>query len=108
MRANEPIPAVGLLSGGTEQEDAFRVDAFRQGIGDAGFVEGRNVTLMYRGESGRYDELPALATELVRAQVAVLASLGPTLSGLAAKSARRFQSCSTSVPIRSRLALSPA
>jgi putative ABC transport system substrate-binding protein len=85
--ADEPIPIVGLLSGGNEKEDAFRVDAFRQGLGDAGFVEGRNVALVYRGADGNYNQLPALATELVRAQVAVIATLGPTLSGLAAKSA---------------------
>ena len=39
-----PIPIVGLLSGGTQKDDAFRIDAFRQGLAEKGFVEGRNVT----------------------------------------------------------------
>ena len=92
-RANDPIPVIGLLSGATEQEDAFRIDAFRQGLGDVGFAEGRDVAIVYRGASGHYDQLPDLALELVRAQVIVIASLGPTLAALAAKHA------STTIPI---------
>src|SRR5580692_4167700 len=82
-----PIPVVGLLSGGTQKDDAFRIDAFRQGLAEKGFVEGRNVALIYRGAAGSYDQLPALANELARTQVAVIVALGPTLSGLAAKAA---------------------
>jgi putative tryptophan/tyrosine transport system substrate-binding protein len=76
-----------LLSGGTQKEDAFRIDAFRQGLAQRGFVEGRNVALIYRGAAGSYDQLPVLANELARTQVAVIVTLGPTLSGLAAKAA---------------------
>ena len=82
-----PMPVVGLLSGGTQKEDAFRIDAFRHGLAEKGFVEGRNVALIYRGAAGSYDQLPALANELARTQVAVIVALGPTLSGLAAKAA---------------------
>ena len=88
-----PIPVVGLLSGGTQKDDAFRIDAFRQGLAEKGFVEGRNVALIYRGAAGSYDQLPALANELARTQVAVIVALGPTLSGLAAKAA------STTIPV---------
>jgi putative ABC transport system substrate-binding protein len=89
----QTTPVVGLLSGGTEKEDAFRVDAFRLGLAQTGFVESHNVTFTYRGAAGRYDQLPALAAELIGLRVVVIASLGPTLSALAAKAA------SSSVPV---------
>jgi putative tryptophan/tyrosine transport system substrate-binding protein len=93
-RAQQPaLPVVGLLSGGTQKDDGFRIDAFRQGLAETGFTEDRNVAFTYRGAGGSYDQLPELASELVRARVAVLVSLGPTLAGLAAKAA------STTVPI---------
>ncbi len=93
-RAQQPsMPVVGLLSGGTLETDAFRVSAFRQGLAESGYAVGRNVTLEYRGASGRYDQLPALANELVDSQVKVIVTLGPTLAALAAKAA------STTIPI---------
>jgi putative ABC transport system substrate-binding protein len=82
-----------LLSGGTLEDDAFRVNGVRQGLAENGIVEGRDVAFEYRGAGGRYDQLPALAADLVRSKVAVIASLGPTLSALAAKAA------STTVPV---------
>ena len=86
VRAQQPtMPVVGLLSGGTEKEDAFRIDAFRHGLAQTGFVESHNITFMYRGAAGRYDQLPALAAELVGSRVAVIASLGPTLSAQPAR-----------------------
>ena len=75
------------MSGGTREEDASRVLALRQGLAEIGHDEDRNVAFDYRGAAGQYDRLPALATELVRSQVAVIATLGPTLSALAAKAA---------------------
>src|SRR6516162_9226260 len=92
-RGQQTTPVVGLLSGGTEKEDAFRIDAFRHGLAQTGFVEGHNVKFTYRGAAGRYDQLPALAAELIGLRVAVIASLGPTLSALAAKAAN------SSVPV---------
>jgi putative ABC transport system substrate-binding protein len=92
-RAQQAMPGVGLLSGGTLEDDAFRVNAVRQGLAENGIVEGRDVAFEYRGAGGRYDQLPALAADLVRSKVAVIASLGPTLSALAAKAA------STTVPV---------
>jgi putative ABC transport system substrate-binding protein len=87
------MPVIGLLSGGTLEDDAFRVNALRQGLAENGVVEGRDAAFEYRGAGGRYDQLPALAADLVRSKVAVIASLGPTLSALAAKAA------STTVPV---------
>jgi ABC-type uncharacterized transport system substrate-binding protein len=87
-RAQQSVtPVVGLLGGGTSEADAFRVKAFRQGLSETGYVEGRNVAFEYRWAEGHYDRLPAPATELVRSRVAVIVALGPTLSVLAAKDA---------------------
>ena len=66
VRAQQPaLPVIGFLNG----SDASYVDAFRQALDAAGFVEGHNVTVEYRWAKGQYDRLPALATDLVSAAV---------------------------------------
>src|SRR5918993_2225273 len=81
------LPVIGFLSSRSVDVDASLLTAFHQGLAEAGFVEGRNVTVEYRWAKGRYDQLPMLAAELLRKPVAVLVSTGGTISARAAKAA---------------------
>src|SRR5436305_1102730 len=85
-RAQQPaMPVVGFLSSRSPGESAGVVAAFRQGLGETGFVEGQNLAIAFRWAEGRYDRLPALAAELVNLRVAVLFAAGGPPSTLAAK-----------------------
>jgi putative ABC transport system substrate-binding protein len=81
------IPVIGMLSAGSPQSDAFRLAAFRQGLSETGYAEGRNVTIEYRGMQGHYDLLPAIIDDFVRRPVAVIVASLTTLGALAAKAA---------------------
>jgi putative tryptophan/tyrosine transport system substrate-binding protein len=85
--AQQPMPVIGFLSTGSPQSDAFRLAAVRQGLVEAGYVEGRNFVFDYRGAEDQYERLPALAAELVRREVALIVTGGGSTSTMAAKSA---------------------
>jgi putative ABC transport system substrate-binding protein len=87
-RAQQPaMPVIGYLSARSPEDTAHLVAAFRRGLGEGGFVEGQNVKIEYRWALGQYDRLPALAAELVRRPVAILATTGGEPAALAAKAA---------------------
>jgi putative ABC transport system substrate-binding protein len=87
-RAQQPgMPVVGVLGSPTAEAYASFMAAFRQGLGETGFVEGRNVAIEYRWAEDHYDRLPILAADLVGKRVSVIAALGNQQSPRAAKAA---------------------
>jgi putative tryptophan/tyrosine transport system substrate-binding protein len=87
------LPVVGVVSGQSPNSDARNAAAFYKGLGEAGYVDGQNVTVEYHWVEGHYDRLPALMAELVRRQVAVIATTGNNATALAAKAA------TTTIPV---------
>src|SRR5712692_874575 len=81
----ETLPVIGFLNSTSPDQFASQLAAFRQGLGEAGHVEGRTVTVEYRSAEGHYDRLPALAAELVRRKVALIVAAGGTKTAQAAK-----------------------
>jgi putative tryptophan/tyrosine transport system substrate-binding protein len=81
------MPVMGFLSSRSPRESAYVVAGFRQGLKEAGYREGQNVHIAFRWAEGQFDQLPALAAELVEIQVAAILAAGGTVTGLAAKAA---------------------
>ena len=81
------MPVIGFLHPTSPDSNADRLRGFHRGLRDAGFVEGENVTIVYRWAENQIDRLPELAAELVLRQVAVIATPQGTASALASKAA---------------------
>jgi len=101
-RAQQPaMPVIGYLESEPPDLSAVHLSAFRQGLGETGYVEGRNVTIEYRSIEGQYDRLPALAADLVRRKVTVIA----VTAGL--PGARAAKAATTTIPIVFRIGADP-
>ena len=87
------LPVVGFITSQSPEASARNVAAFRKGLNETGYIEGQNVTVEYHWLEGNYDRLPALMADLVRRQVAVIATPGNMQAALAAKAA------TTTIPI---------
>ena len=87
-RAQQPaMPVVAFINGGAADAAARYLAAFRKGLREAGYVEGQNVTVEYHWLDGRYEGIPALMADLVRRQVALIATPGSNVAAVAAKAA---------------------
>jgi putative ABC transport system substrate-binding protein len=87
------LPVVGYVYGGTADGGGNQTAAFRKGLSEAGFTEGRNVTIEYRFADNDYKRLPELMADLVRRHVAVIVAIGTSAAALAAKA------LTTTIPI---------
>ena len=86
------LPRIGYLTAGTLSAQSARIEAFRQGLRELGYTEGKNLIIEYRQAEGKFDRLPALATELARLKVDIIISGGPTVT-------RAAKEATTSIPI---------
>jgi putative ABC transport system substrate-binding protein len=86
------IPRIGYLSASSASEALSRTEAFQQGLRDLGYVEGKNLIIHFRYADGKFDRLPALAADLVRLEVDVIVTAGPSVTGPA-------KDATTTIPI---------
>jgi putative tryptophan/tyrosine transport system substrate-binding protein len=81
-QAQQPgkVPRIGFLIASSPSAIATRMDAFRQGLRELGYVEGKDIVIEWRSAEGKFDRLPVLAAELVRLKVDVIVTAGPTVT----------------------------
>jgi putative ABC transport system substrate-binding protein len=104
-RAQPAIPVIGYLDVGAPERSSHLLAAFRQGLRESGYTEGRNVSIEARWANGEHDRLPELVADLVRRRVAVIATPGGLQAALSAKAATStIPVVSGSVRTRSRRA----
>src|SRR5262245_62993559 len=101
------MPVVGFLRSTQATGFAYIVDAFRHGLNDVGFVEGKNVAIEYRWADNQQDRLPELAADLVRRQVAAIVGAGTPAAQQAKPQPRQRRSYSSSEPTRSQFGGNP-
>jgi len=100
-RAQQPaLPVIGYLGPGSAETDAFRVAAFRKGLKESGYIEGQNVSIIYRWAEDHHDRLPALAADLARRQVAVIVATSEP-------GTRAAKAATTTIPIVFETAADP-
>ena len=106
-RAQQPaMPMIGFLAAVQQNEELLR--GFRQGLKEVGFVEGENVSVLYRSAENQVDRLSALGDDLARHRVAVIATSGNPAAFAAKAATTTIPSCSALPKTRSGLVLSPA
>src|SRR6266496_6448768 len=93
-QAQQPtkVPRIGFLGTASPSTISARLEAFRQGLRELGYVEGKSIVIEYRWAEGKFDRLPDLASELVRLKVDVILSTGPTAT-------RAAKGITTTIPI---------
>jgi putative ABC transport system substrate-binding protein len=93
-QAQQPtkVSRIGYITAGSLSAQSARIEAFRQGLRELGYTEGKNLVIEYRQAEGKFDRLPALATELVRLKVDIIISGGPTVT-------RTAKEATTTIPI---------
>ena len=106
--AQQPaVPVIGFLSSRSANDSALQDAAFRQAVNEAGYVEGRNVTIDYRWANGQYDRLPGLAADLVGRPVTVIFAGGPAAHVAKAALAVRRIHTTVNGPVSRRFTRSP-
>jgi putative ABC transport system substrate-binding protein len=88
----EKVPRIGYLSGSPHSSIAERIEAFRQGLRELGYMEGKSIVIEWRSAEGKRDRLPALATELVHLKVDVIVTAGPLVT-------RSVKKATSTIPI---------
>jgi putative tryptophan/tyrosine transport system substrate-binding protein len=97
----QPMPLVGVIDSTAPEVHPNLLRSFHQGLGETGYVDGRNVLIEYRWSDGQYDRAPQLAADLVRRQVTVIAAIDGSASALAAKAA------TSTIPVVFRIGADP-
>jgi len=97
------MPVIGILASRGPRDEPYLLVAFRQGLNEAGYVEGQNAAIEYGFAEGQYDRLAGLATDLVSRQVIMIAALGTPAHQLQRQPPRRFPSSLLSALTQSRL-----